>query len=689
MNSIPGKESDSTGSDRKGTSLEPWEIPEHDPWPFLTSPNHGLCDSCPFAAFRGQLQIGLKNLHNEPVKELDYEAVKESAERGHCQACAGIVKFLNAQKLEPIKLSYRYQHMSGITVDLIFASRGDSPTYEFFVQKEEPAGGETLTRPDHYLDYGGILPLCAPSGDTSNKAAFDTLKRWISRCEEYHTLCQPTADKRLPHRVLEIESCDPLRIRLVEDCTRHEKYACLSHRWGEQTRLNSLNKQNLDLYQTQIPEDKFHPLVRDAIAATIQLNLRFIWIDCYCIIQDDINDWEVEAAEMALIYENAFLTISATFSEDGCSMFSKIPREFEAFQVTEIRGSPVYIRKQLPHPCMCDHSLRVEALCGPSLTRAWVFQERLLSKRFIHFTSSEIFWECRERTWCECDSKKDDWILRRMHKARTIDRQDWGLIAAQYNDTQLSFEKDRLPALAGVARRYAKLTGGWTYLAGLWKETLPAALTWYKDGWAEPRPLEQSVPTWSWASLPRGKNLFTHSSKWSEPSARCEIKPTEADVYMSAQWTAEITVEGPMLDLRIYKESGPFLIGRHGNIFLRIWADFKIDPDDETKFRAVPNGSRCLLLLLFDNLTTTSVLTVDGIVLLQQKSSALEVPRFERIGYFPNNGIVYVDKSDEYAEFCGGIFPPWANRMLPWTRLDRTTFERLLDRAKTRRVTLV
>lgn len=666
MASMQGKGFDST--EISGEETDSDETSQHD-----------ACDFCPF----GGSSRCLGDL-------LNYEAVKESAERGHCQACAGIVKFIYARKLEPIELTYHDKEFVGRTVDLSFASGIYPPTYEFFVKKEEPAGDEISTSPDHYLDYGMIPRLHAPSGDTSSKAAFDTLKRWISRCEAEHMRCQPVADKRLPHRVLEIESSEPLRIRLVENCTRLEKYACLSHRWGPQTKMNSLNKQNLDLYRTRIPQDKLYPLVTDAIAATIRLDIRFIWIDSYCIIQDDINDWEAEAANMALIYENAFLTISATFSEGGCSMFSTISREFEALQVTEMEGEPVYIRKQLPHPCEVDHRGN-EYLYGPSLERAWVFQERLLSNRFVHFTSSEIFWECRESTWCECDSRRDEWIKERERRPRTLVGQDWRLIVLQYNDTQLSFEKDRLPALAGVARRYAELTGGGTYLAGLWKEDLPEALAWHKNC-AEPRPVEQFVPTWSWASLPRGRRLTEvppTRHRWSKPSVRCEIKPTEADVYMGAELT-EITVEGPMLDLTVYKESSRILIGKHENTFLQIRADFETDPIDDTTFRAVPNGSRCLLLLLFDHDQANALDDVFGIVLLQHNSSAdLEVPKFERIGHFGNYRFSHVDEFNEYTEYCGGRFETWANIESCFFQSNSTTLEWLLDKSKTRRVTLV
>ena len=38
----------------------------------------------------------------------------------------------------------------------------------------------------------------------------------------------------------------------------------------------------------------------------------------------------------------------------------------------------------------------------PLLKRAWVYQERLLSPRVIHFTNSETQFECQTSCECEC-----------------------------------------------------------------------------------------------------------------------------------------------------------------------------------------------------------------------------------------------------------------------------------------------
>jgi hypothetical protein len=47
----------------------------------------------------------------------------------------------------------------------------------------------------------------------------------------------------------------------------------------------------------------------------------------------------------------------------------------------------------------------IEVPYYPLLERGWVFQERLLSARAIHFTTNELMWECREVITCEFSSR--------------------------------------------------------------------------------------------------------------------------------------------------------------------------------------------------------------------------------------------------------------------------------------------
>jgi hypothetical protein len=67
------------------------------------------------------------------------------------------------------------------------------------------------------------------------------------------------------------------------------------------------------------------PAFRDAIDISRRLDVRYLWIDSLCIIQDDQLDWQTESARMSTIYQQALLTIFAGLSGHGGGCFAKTP----------------------------------------------------------------------------------------------------------------------------------------------------------------------------------------------------------------------------------------------------------------------------------------------------------------------------------------------------------------------------
>ena len=79
----------------------------------------------------------------------------------------------------------------------------------------------------------------------------------------------------------------------------------------------------------------------------------------------------------------------------------------------------------------------------------------------------------------------------------------WYRAVQEYSIKKLTFESDRLPALAGIAARVSK-TLGLTYLAGIWKEDMARGLCWYvqwsDDDVQEKKAQGERGPSWSWVS---------------------------------------------------------------------------------------------------------------------------------------------------------------------------------------------
>jgi hypothetical protein len=136
----------------------------------------------------------------------------------------------------------------------------------------------------------------------------------------------------------------------------------------------------------------------------LKLGFRYIWIDSLCIIQDDAEDWEVQSSLMSEIYQDAVLTLAATSSSgDNVGCCTENAHHTPALEVTlpeDIGAINIAVRKPLRHfdlqtgKGLLDHF--------PLLTRGWAFQERLLSSRVLHICESELVWECREKSSCEC-----------------------------------------------------------------------------------------------------------------------------------------------------------------------------------------------------------------------------------------------------------------------------------------------
>ena len=156
--------------------------------------------------------------------------------------------------------------------------------------------------------------------------------------------------------------------------------------------------------------------------------------------------------------------------------------------------------------------------------RGWVFQERFLSKRILHFTGEEIVWECREQTLCECSHALTAWsasdsldsksaLDRHLSSAIITQPGDaWRDIVVRYTKLNLTFQKDIFPALSGLAENFVLHASNTTigsfmklssrdYCAGLWRQNLKIDLLWcVYNNKSNSRPQSWRAPSWSWAS---------------------------------------------------------------------------------------------------------------------------------------------------------------------------------------------
>lgn len=284
-----------------------------------------------------------------------------------------------------------------------------------------------------------------------------------------------------------------LKLSLCEEINPEAPYATLSHCWGSKD-VFSLKKSNFDLFRKEIPSAALPKTFQQAIFIARYLGFQFLWIDSLCIVQDDPNDWIRESALMMEVYACSSLNIAATSAEngnEGCFFYRKPTwrcrtRIEEAGR--ELDYDFIALRSVIPHKI-------------PLHRRAWVVQERYLARRTLHFYEEQIFWDCHTSSKCETFPRG---YPRGFESAfnldnHTLDIDAWHGIVFRYSRGQLTYTKDKLVAIGGLARAVQMNTKD-SYLAGLWRKDLEYQLLWNViDGVRRITPY--TAPTWSWASL--------------------------------------------------------------------------------------------------------------------------------------------------------------------------------------------
>lgn len=347
-----------------------------------------------------------------------------------------------------------------------------------------------------------------------------SVRRWLAECTGSHAQCNSADSNWLPTRVLDLgEGNGPIEVRLYETVTGQlDKYIALSYCWGKCGNLVT-TKATLKDRKEGIPWDSMPQTFRDAAEISRKLEIRYLWLDALCIIQDDASDWEREAARTAEVYENAFVTIAvnsafnpmqgiftardtALISTSGSNTSSSVrhKRRKRSASVEELtlydeEGNPQYTihaREPIAHQDVILPRSYYD-ITYPLMTRAWTLQERILSRRTLHITAAELLWECKDAMLCECGTvaqtidniagtktpKIDYEIAMRAivdenkalgdsepasttaagsaHLSPLTPRttKEWTLLIGGYSNHQLSFESDRLPAISALTRRFS------------------------------------------------------------------------------------------------------------------------------------------------------------------------------------------------------------------------------------------
>ena len=325
----------------------------------------------------------------------------------------------------------------------------------------------------------------------------------------------PANVEQLPRRLLDLSHDDHILTLDVQTWISTARatvdqlsdYCTLTYRWGKGPPDCMLSTEftgeKVSFFES-LPQT-----FKDAIIVARALKIRFIWIDAMCIVQPsahgNFNDWNAEGPRMWLVYENAICNIAATCSGNPDEGFlSQVGTDYvtpcSIPQETEDGAAPPMFLPSM----FASHAYYGSVFASSLNRRGWVAQERLLSRRILHFTEERVFWECQAFDAPDDDgTNDDDWFE---HPSLLTFRK-WLFFIEFYSMSDFTQLTDRLIALSSIARSVPVELFGTTYFAGIWGEHLVECLSWHaKDPCSVDlrRQYLAIAPSWSWASVPDG-----------------------------------------------------------------------------------------------------------------------------------------------------------------------------------------
>ncbi|KAH6666052.1 heterokaryon incompatibility protein-domain-containing protein [Halenospora varia] len=335
---------------------------------------------------------------------------------------------------------------------------------------------------------------------------YDIIRGWIDFCNKYHyKLCTSTQKPSVPgFRVIDCN--DRKIVPLPDGC----EYVALSYVWGASPPENQIVK---DLLLNRVS-----PAIADAMTVVSRIGFQFLWVDRYCISSDE-EDKHTQIQNMDLIYMNATVTIIAVGGDDSQIGLPGVSRDLRQPQPQVTVGQHILV-SSLPNPRSVIEKSKWN-------TRGWTYQEGILPRRRLVFTSQQVYFQCNAMHCVESisvplellhTSKKDRFLEQvKFHRAFPMKQglgkspMDFWLRVKEFSLRSLSYDSDRLNAILGILRVFEK---GKTPVQHLWGIPIFPPQVFIEDGsavtatkrlcygltWTSSMPRKRSYgfPSWSW-----------------------------------------------------------------------------------------------------------------------------------------------------------------------------------------------
>lgn len=445
-----------------------------------------------------QLPFSPRELEFDP-KEISLGTLKDLQSRIECTSCQDITRSLHHPypdgKEPPAHVVWEVEWL---------------PNQGLFISQDlEPTGLQLnlqcLENPNQAHAVGRLF--------NPRQVNVELLRQWIDCCHTSHT-----------DHCHKIEIPSPLShiylIDVVEGClisaNIETRYVALSYVWGD-FRTIQTTKRNLAYLQRPGSIDvggsnlKFGKTIEDALRLVLLLGERYLWVDCLCIVQDDLNTKRNFLDAMGSIYANAYLTIVAADGKDADHGLRGLGHGSQARSIScDIVRFPYGI-DVIAHR---DRAWYPED--SPWESRAWTFQEALFSRRVMIFNGT-VSWFCRAAVWEEhVNDPTEDVAYSSVANPATLvpfavrsptwpDLNRWAELVEQFNTRKLTFDKDAMDAFAGLRSIFdGQFSGG--ILWGIPEMYFDICIIWEPRNVLRRRRaynhgiLADSLPSWSWVA---------------------------------------------------------------------------------------------------------------------------------------------------------------------------------------------
>ncbi|KAI4188455.1 MAG: hypothetical protein L6R41_002134 [Letrouitia leprolyta] len=234
---------------------------------------------------------------------------------------------------------------------------------------------------------------------------YDLFKNWVLKCESAHDHPRPKWLIETAARFIDVE-----RKCLIEwDGSLREppRFVALSYVWGMSQQKVMLTKDRLaDFKRPGFFDQPLDQTIRDAFEVVSKMGEKYLWVDALCILQDVHQDKANQIPQMDKIYGSAALTIVAAWGDDANAGLPGVRKGTRRGNMLKLELDGIRISRRIRSNLFAtnygigfmENYLDLSSMY-PS--RAWTFQEGVLSTRVLVFTKEQVYFECDRCTWCE------------------------------------------------------------------------------------------------------------------------------------------------------------------------------------------------------------------------------------------------------------------------------------------------